>query len=132
MYKLPSGPSAFFDIDDTLVIWSNPTGNEKLEELVTVVTRGLKQTFLINRFNLKYLRELAVRGHSIVLWSQGGSDWCEAVAKALDIEDLVCACLSKPMYYIDDIKDTSQFMGKYVFFDENGVSTGYVPKKEDK
>lgn len=132
MFVMPDGQNCYVDIDDTIIRWDVPTGDEKIDELVTVETRGIKETFLLNKYNLEYITKLAVRGHVIILWSAAGSLWAESVAKALKIEHLVTACMSKPTYYVDDIKDANQFMGKHVFFDENGVRTGYTPKRDDK
>jgi phosphoserine phosphatase len=130
MFRMPDGPCCYVDVDDTLIKWSVPTGDEPENELVTVVCRDIKQTFAINKYNLEYLEKLAVRGHLIIVWSAAGAVWAEAVVKAFGIEHLVIATMSKPTYYVDDIRDANQFMGKHVFFDENGVRTGYAPKRD--
>lgn len=134
MFVMPDGQNCYCDIDETLVLWEPPQSDVKYskEELITVTVRNITRKFRINKYNIDYIEKLAVRGHLIILWSAAGALWAEAVAKALDIEHLVTACMSKPTYFVDDIKDANQFMGKHVFFDENGVRTGYAPKRDDK
>lgn len=127
---MPPGPSAYFDIDDTLIMWKAPNVCERhyeSDELITVNTRGIEETFVVNKHNLEYLRKLAVRGHAIIVWSAGGADWAESVVKALNIEDLVFAVMSKPTYFVDDVRDPKEFMGKHVYHDLEGNRVGFAP-----
>lgn len=112
MISMPGGPSAYFDVDGTLILWSGRTSRS-----VEVDCRGVKTMFYVNEENLLYLHRLASRGHAIIVWSVGGADWATSVAKALNIEHLVFACLTKPTYYIDDIKDSSGWIGKHEFYE---------------
>jgi predicted HAD superfamily phosphohydrolase YqeG len=131
MFKLPDGMTCYVDVDDTLIQWDVPTGDESESSLVTVETRGHKETFVVNVHNLEYVKKMAVRGHIIIVWSAAGVEWADSVVKALGIEHMVSAVLSKPNYYVDDIRDSNRFMGKYVFFDKDGNRNGHSPK-EDK
>jgi phosphoserine phosphatase len=128
VYKMPDGPSAYVDIDDTIIKWAEPTASD-WHNSVEIEVRGIKESFLVNEHNLNYVKKLAVRGHIIVFWSAAGAIWCEAVVKALGLEKIVSAVMSKPTYYIDDIADSNKFMGKHVFFDENGNRKGYIHKE---
>lgn len=134
MIKIPSGPSAFFDIDDTIVCWEKPDTATK-EDIVSIDCRGVVSDFYINKHNLDFLIKLAKRGHAVVCWSAGGSDWAEAVVKALSIEKYVCAVATKPTYYIDDVKDSNEWIGKYRFYDFDGkkhYSYGSIVEKEQR
>jgi phosphoserine phosphatase len=132
MFKSPPGMTAYCDIDSTLIEWDNPDTTVDKSELVEITTRGITGVFRINKYNLEYIKKLAVRGHAIVLWSKAGPCWAEAVAFALEIDDIVCACLAKPDYYIDDIQDPKEFMGKWVFHDIKGKRQGFMSKEHNK
>jgi len=127
MYKMPNGPTAYFDVDDTLIMWTRPNHDTPKHDIVEVTTRGVKDSFVVNHHNVEYLKKLSIRGHAIFVWSAGGSCWAEAVIKALKLEKYVWAVGSKPTYFVDDIKDPRQFVGKHVYYDVNGVRTGFVP-----
>lgn len=131
MYKMPSGPAVYSDIDDTIVCWGRPTQEDRDlgRRIVTIERDGIPTEFVINEHNLEHLLKLAQRFHQVILYSAGGADWCEAVAKALKIEPYVFACLSKPTYYMDDVFDPKDFMGKHVFYDMQGKRHGYAPKQ---
>lgn len=128
MFKIPNGPTAYFDIDDTLIEW-NYVENYDITDYVVIECRGRVGKYLINRHNIEHLIKLSNRGHGIVVWSAGGSDWAEAVVKGLGIEKYVDVVAPKPTYYIDDIKDPSGILGKYAFYDMSGKRHGFAPKE---
>lgn len=117
---MPPGPCAYFDVDDTLIIWKDSDGKQRNLPQIEVDCRGIIETYYVNPYNLDYLKKLATRGHAIVLWSAGGADWAEAVAIGLEIEELVFAACAKPTYYIDDIQDPKKILGRYEFYDIDG------------
>ena len=126
MYKVPCGPTAYFDCDDTLIMWDIPEGMSLNDDkLVTVSCRDYSDRLLPNKYNIELLVKMAKRGHGIVVWSAGGADWAEAVVKALGIEEYVNVVTGKPNYYIDDIKDPAKILGKYGYFDINGKRHGH-------
>jgi len=136
-YKVPSGPTAFFDCDDTLVMWDLPEDmNLNDDRLITVSCRGHNERLLPNEHNIDLLRKFARRGHAIVVWSGGGSDWCEAVVKALGLEEFVHVITGKPNYYIDDQADPRKWIGKHGIFTIDGqkIHGDNIPeiKKEKK
>lgn len=121
MYKVTNGPTAFFDVDDTLLQWNLPEDIEINDDrLVSINCRGYNENLLPNDHNVKLLKQFAKRGIAIVVWSAGGSDWAEAAVKALKLEDFVEVVTSKPMYYIDDIKEPTKFMGSHIFIKPDG------------
>lgn len=135
MYKSPAGQTVFVDIDDTLIQWDETDDETSNEEMVTITCRGITEDYVMNVHNVKYVNKMASRGHTIIFWSKAGSDWAEAVAIGLGLSNVVSACLAKPDYYIDDIEDPKQFMGKWVFYSVNGKRSGFMapnaPKKEE-
>lgn len=119
MNKMPAGPSAYCDIDDTLVSWQKPSKATEKDSVI-VKCRGFEEKVYINKHNLNFIKKLANRGHCVVLWSAGGVCWAEAVAKALKIEKYVWAVMSKPTYYVDDAPDSKNWIGKHRFIDFDG------------
>ena len=121
MYKVTSGPTFFCDVDDTLVAWKVPEGYTG--ELVEIICRGFPEQVAPNWKAVNHLKKMASRGHSVVVWSGGGSDWCEAVVKALELEEYIEVITSKPTYYMDDIRDPRKWIGKHSYISMDGKIT---------
>lgn len=122
MFRMPSGPTAFFDVDDTLVMW-NLLEDEKYDQVI-IKCRGQVTMATVNTHNLELLKKLYNRGHGVVVWSAGGADWAEAVVIALGIEKYVHVVSAKPTYYIDDCSDPSSILGKHSYFSVDGERLG--------
>ena len=121
MYKVTCGPTVYFDVDDTLLMWDLPEGIYPNDDrLITVKCRNYTERCLPNKYNINLLISLAKRGHSIVVWSGGGADWAEAAVKALELEEFVEVVSGKPQYYIDDIANPKEWIGKHGYFDMEG------------
>jgi hypothetical protein len=95
------------DIDDTLLMWDVPLS----EDVPTVdILDPLTKTNIrvaVNENNLRLVKEKKARGHAIILWSQGGPEYAEAVAIALGITDIVDVAMGKPVGIIDDLPCTA-------------------------
>jgi len=113
-----SGPTAMFDIDDTLILWNTPEGHEDRE--VKIDCEGVISYRVPNIYNINLLKKFYESGHIVILWSCSGVRWCKAVAKALNIENYIDGCISKPQYYIDDKANPKEWIGKHGYFDYNG------------
>ena len=103
--------NVYFDVDDTLVEWAHmnstraedPTALRGLQPACSYVWIPIQEHI----DELKRLSE--EEDATIVVWSQGGSDWAEIVVKALCLEPFVDVCLTKPNIYFDDLH-CSDFM----------------------
>ena len=110
--------SVFFDVDDTLVIWDwksiTPEGNG----LISIVdpNSGVSELVYPHLRHIELMRQFKARGHTVVVWSQGGHEWAEAVCKALGIEVLVDLVMDKPNWYVDDLHATA-WMKAPIFLD---------------
>tara|TARA_R100000951_G_scaffold101420_1_gene92910 strand:- start:9962 stop:10393 length:432 start_codon:yes stop_codon:yes gene_type:complete len=125
-FVAPSGPLVAYDCDDTLVMWDLPDGMMLNDDaLVTIPCRGQEERCLPNEHNITLLKKFAMRGHTVIVWSGGGVDWAEAVIKGLGLEEYVDVIMSKPAYYIDDIKDPTKWIGKHGYIDMNGKRSGH-------
>jgi len=129
MFKVKCGPTSFFDVDSTLVEWNIPSYiDAKDPQLVEIECRGKFNLAMPNRHNIDLLVKMASRGHSIVVWSAGGSDWCESVVLGLGLEDYVDVVTGKPSYYIDDKPNPKDWMGAHGFFNLDGKRINHKEK----
>jgi hydroxymethylpyrimidine pyrophosphatase-like HAD family hydrolase len=134
--KVPAGPTVMVDVDDTLLMWDLPEGvmlND--ERLIDVGCRGYTERLMPNKHNIDLLKKLAARGHAIIVWSGGGADWAEAAVNALGLGKYVTVIMGKPTYYIDDIFNPKEWMGKHGYFTLDGerIHGDNLPRtKEDK
>lgn len=119
-FKVPPGPVAYFDVDDTLVMWSLPKDFNEPEKLIQVLCRNKTERCLPNVHNINLLRSMSRRGHGIIVWSAGGSDWAEAVVDALGLNEYVDVVTAKPTYYIDDVVNPAHILGKHGYFTIDG------------
>lgn len=107
-----------FDVDDTLVIWDwqriNPEGIGLLK-IVNPVT-GVECLVQPHNRHVELMKQFKVRGHTVIVWSQGGSEWAEAVCKAMGIENLVDFVMDKPNWYVDDLPSET-WMKKPIYLD---------------
>ena len=116
MYVLPKGKVAYFDVDDTLLEWydTNCPGKD-----VTPIPIGV---FISYKKPIKeHIDELILQAKSgtrIVVWSDSGVSWAEAVVKALKLEQYVDAVLAKPDRYYDD-KDVNEWFPKRRYYKKN-------------
>lgn len=119
MKTIESDRVVMVDCDDTLILWdiSEYSGINR----VTVNCYGHKAIVVPHEKNLKLLRKFAKLGYRIIVWSQSGWQWAEAVSKTLGIDDIVDTCMSKPRYYFDDIP-CQEWMGGRIWRDpKNGA-----------
>jgi predicted phosphatase len=100
------------DIDDTLLLWD-------IQDVTVPYTRftephlGNYIRVHVNVNNIRLMKEKKKRGATIILWSQGGYEYAEVVAKALDITKYVDYVMTKPVGVIDDL-EASAWMPKAV------------------
>jgi phosphoglycolate phosphatase-like HAD superfamily hydrolase len=60
--------------------------------------------------SIDMVKKFKAIGYDCFAWSQSGGDWAERVVKAVGLEDYFTACMSKPMWYLDDLEHT-KWMG---------------------
>ena len=127
MIVIPTKPTVFCDIDDTIALWS-PT-QEQLDEYGVEITcpgssieidgqitsiTSWTEKLVPHRKHIEQLKKHKMRGHIVVLWSAGGADWCAAVAKAFNLENIVDLCISKPNWAYDDLQP-NEFIPKPIW-----------------
>jgi FMN phosphatase YigB (HAD superfamily) len=122
MIVLPEKPTVFCDVDETLVIWNEShVPKDQLEYFHLL--KGEK--FWIHMIHRKLLKEFKARGHNVVVWSAGGSDWAKLIVEKIHLTNVVDLVVSKPDWFIDDLSGKDILLNSQrIYFD-----MGHVPKK---
>lgn len=103
-----------FDVDDTLIMWDyNPELQLPEIEIIDDTTR-YRQTFQVHEKHVNRIKQLKLKGEYIIVWSQGGYDWCRRVVEALGLTEFVDLCLTKPSRYYDDYPVESFMERRYI------------------
>lgn len=113
MYQvLETHRAIYVDVDDTLTIAEYERYNPKEEDLVLIKDpdSDLTRNFMIHRRHIEVLKQFKARGHTIIVWSQGGYRWAETVVKTLGLQEIVSYVVDKPAWFIDDLP-AEAFMG---------------------
>ncbi len=93
-----------YDVDDTLVVWDDdflrPDGGR-----VRIVDPYDKNAVYLKPHvrHVKLLKQMHGRGRFIIVWSQSGVQWANAVVEALGLKDHVGLVMTKPSGYVDDL-----------------------------
>lgn len=108
----------FCDCDDTLIL--HDVEKYKNNAMVTITDPycGTVRTVAVHEPHVQLIRERAKRGAHIKAMSAGGYQWAAAVVKALDLEDCIAECISKPVAIIDDLPIEGA-LGKTMYLDPN-------------
>lgn len=117
-YKVKDGGVFASDIDDTLVMWYIPSDYKG--PLLKITTNGYTEECIVNRPAVEHLKKMKRRAFSVIVWSAGGSDWAEAVVRALRIEEYVDIIMPKIDHHLDDILDPKDKIGKWQYINMQG------------
>lgn len=110
MIKLPDVKTIYCDVDDTLVLHKDIVSSELLEkEGIKISIKNYAFFVVPNKNHIELLKICKSHGKVVVVWSQGGSEWAEAVVDALNLREYVDLCICKPHQFVDDLS-ASQFM----------------------
>jgi phosphoserine phosphatase len=64
---------------------------------------------------IEQLKKHKIRGHTIIVWSAGGSKWAAEAIKFLELEAYVDLVIEKPRWMYDD-KQAEEFMPRSQYF----------------
>lgn len=109
MKVIESDRTAFFDCDDTLILWKKVD-----KDLPTVYIND--RTFQVHVAHVQKIKDYHTMGFTVIVWSNSGHKWAESVVKALGLEDKVDFAMSKPHRVFDDAADLSKT-----------ITCGYLP-----
>jgi len=105
------------DIDDTILLWDNPTvnGPGKLH----IQFAGGTVFLTPHHYHVALLKTYKERGYYVVFWSANGWAHAERAVTALELQDIADGehghIQSKPCKYLDDNPDANSIMGPRVF-----------------
>lgn len=127
MHVANSDMVANIDVDDTLILWDDLCfnglpANVKNRTKVVCPYDGTATWHKVHKRHVMFLKKLKARGYTIVVWSAAGTQWAEAVVKALELEDWVDWVQAKPQKVIDDLVDSREIIGEPFYLDEDGAS----------
>ena len=91
-----------FDVDQTLILHRTAKKKDKIVA-VTDPYDFAQRYLVVHEPHIKILKDRKKRGATIIVWSQNGWAWAEAVVRALRLEHEVDLVLSKPIAYVDDL-----------------------------
>lgn len=142
MKVLACSQPTFFDVDDTLIMWSRPAHDDPdAIEITCPASRTLRGLLELSedgaltpevpllemvevgtwtervKPHKKHIEQLKLhksRGHTIIVWSAGGWEWAEAAVRALKLEKFVDLVLEKPLWCYDDLQP-SEFIPKPIW-----------------
>jgi hypothetical protein len=104
------------DVDDTLILYTAPEGQE--EDYIYVIDpyeeEEVKVKVWPHKPHIKILKDKKSRRSKIIVWSQSGYEWAAAVIEALGLEDYIDYVMCKPKEYMDDL-DSSAWMGSRIY-----------------
>lgn len=103
MLVLSERPTAFFDVDETLVLWRRPPGPSI--EGFDIATEFGGMFVWRHEAHIERLKNHYRLGHQIIVWSHGGVDWAKRVVNALDLADYVHVVCNKGDWFYDDKAD---------------------------
>jgi hypothetical protein len=128
--------NAFVDIDNTLLMWDNPTvpGVGKLELQYADTTVHLTP----HTYHVSIVKSYLERGYTVILWSSNGVTHATRAAKALGLDECVnnqnLYAMAKPQKHLDDNPDPNSILGPRVYEQDLtkpasplAVPYGYLP-----
>lgn len=118
MITIKCNQPVFCDVDDTLVMWGYDSVPS--EGLIEVKCHGYTHYVKPHLAHVQQLKAHAAKGHTVIIWSQGGSEWATAAVNALGLREFVTLVIEKPHWMYDDLP-AEAFMPKSKFIKEKEV-----------
>jgi len=127
MFEIDFDFVACFDVDETLISWSAPSGTHDFELTHNGVTRtGKVLTRHVDRIIMHKFW-----GNGVVVWSKSGKSFAKAVIQKLKLEKYVDVVMAKSSFYYDD-KKCEEFMGEHRFLYSSSNFSNILFKKTKK
>lgn len=101
------------DVDDTLVMHQRAGPGDSVVTFLDPYDKTPRR-LVVHEPHVKILMDRKARGATIIVWSQSGYQWAEAIIVALGIQKYVDFIASKPVAYIDD-KPVQDWMAERIY-----------------
>lgn len=107
-----------FDVDDTLIMWDDEI-HRSAEDRIAIQDPydGITVHVKPHERHVKLLTQMKGRGRFVIVWSQSGAKWAQAVVEALGLTNQVDLILTKPQGYVDDLP-VSKWMKNHIYIKE--------------
>lgn len=109
MHVVKCDQTTFFDVDDTLVLWNIPAN--RAADVIFIPCGDEFVQVVPHRKHIEQLKRHKARGHTVIVWSAGGSEWAKNVVEMLQLTSLVDVVMAKPTWFYDDLT-VEEFMPK--------------------
>lgn len=110
MLVIPCNQPLYVDIDDTLLKWNASTEEKEQTGIFITYPNSSQGDLLVPLMgNIEALKKHRLRRQTVIVWSQGGTEWAEIAIKALNLEEYVDLIIEKPQWFLDDLPAT-EFM----------------------
>lgn len=108
-----------FDIDETIVLWSDGYHQESQNKVEFTDPYDKSKVYLIpHNKHIRLLKHFYNRGYCVVVWSASGGKWANEVITRLNLQDYVHIIMSKPIKYVDDL-NCNEWMGSRLYFKDH-------------
>lgn len=104
-----------FDIDDTLVLWSDTysqPGDNKIAFLDPY--DGSTNYLTPHKKHIALLKKYKGRGMCVIVWSAAGTQWAKSVINTLGLADYIDVVMTKPSKYVDDLQ-AQEILGSRIY-----------------
>lgn len=118
MIEIKSDNVAYFDVDDTLIMWEYPPNREDEVIEVHIENTPFYGRGVPHKKHIDMIKRHKAWGNGVVVWSKSGWEWAKAVIEKLELTEYVDAVMSKPNYYYDD-KPCCKILGEHRYQDDN-------------
>ena len=99
MIVIKSTKIVYFDVDNTLIYSESEVPGKMFDTTLITISNV---HFYIHNFQCELLKSFKARGHTVVVWSQGGADWAETIVRATNLTAFVDLVIGKPDWFCDD------------------------------
>jgi hypothetical protein len=104
------------DVDDTILMWDNPTINGIGK--VPVEFAGETVYLTPHKYHVQLLKMYKQRGYSVFVWSANGVEHATRAVAALGIEEFVDFVMTKPAKHMDDSENPGAILGPRVYIND--------------
>lgn len=110
MLVVPGENIVAFDVDETLVMWSDKFSQPHENSIGFKDPYDDSTNYLLPHIkHIDLLKKYKGRGLTVIVWSAGGVEWARSVVKTLELETYVDLVITKPNKLVDDLTPSEIF-----------------------
>ena len=97
----PNENAVFYDIDNTLVLWTKYRTKKSIQ--IRDPYGNALCRLLPHEGHIRLLKRHSAQGILVFVWSRGGVRWAEKIVKILKLTKYIYAIIPKVKDYVDDV-----------------------------